>query len=92
MFVHAELVLHYIQPETGFPLAPPNQACLSGVDKLLDEGHGLLAVLVDILLMRVGVVAGAAVGVAGVAVRLDDARAGRGALETSGARSKLHFS
>jgi len=55
------------------------------IDKLLDERHGLRAVLVDILLMRVRVVAVAAVGIGGVAVGLDDGRVGGGALEAGGA-------
>jgi hypothetical protein len=62
---------------------------LSGVDELLDEGKRLLAVLVDVLLVRVGVVAVAAVGVGRVAVRLDDGRASRRALEAARAGSKL---
>jgi hypothetical protein len=89
MFVHAELVLHYIQLGTSLPLPSKVDQGLSGIDQLLDEGHRLLAVLVDVLLVRVGVVAGAAIGVAGVAVRLDDTRAGRRALEASGAGGKL---
>jgi len=39
----------------------------------LDESKRLGAVLVDVLLVRVGVISIAAVGVGGVAVRLDDA-------------------
>src|SRR5690349_1266596 len=62
---------------------------LSGIEELLDEGKRLLAVLVDVLLVRVGVVAVAAVGVGRVAVRLDDGRAGRRALEAAGAGSEL---
>lgn len=62
---------------------------LSSVHELLDESQRLLTVLVDVLLVRVGIVAVAAVGVGRVAVRLDDGRAGRGALEAAGAGSEL---
>lgn len=55
----------------------------------LDESKSLGAVLVDVLLVRVGVVAIAAVGIGRVAVRLDDACAGWRARETSWARSEL---
>lgn len=55
----------------------------------LDEGESLGAVLVNILLVSVGVIAVAAVWVSSVAVRLDDACVGRRALEASGARGKL---
>lgn len=56
-----------------------------------DECEGLGAVFVDVLLVRVGIVAVAAVGVCGVAVGLDDAGAGGGALETGGAGGELEM-
>lgn len=58
-------------------------------DLALDEGHGLRAVLVDVLLVSIGVVSGAAVWVSCIAVRLDDAGTGRRALEASWASSEL---
>ena len=48
----------------------------SSIQQLLDESQCLLAVLVDVLLVRVGIVAVAAVGIGRVAVRLDDAGVG----------------
>lgn len=50
----------------------PTSCRLCG-DLGLDESQSLRAVLVDVLLVGVGVVAGAAVWVSCVAVRLDDA-------------------
>jgi hypothetical protein len=55
----------------------------------LDESKGLGAVLVDVLLVRVGIVAVAAVWVGGVAVRLDDGGAGGCALESRRTGGKL---
>ena len=55
----------------------------------LNESQSLRTVLVDVLLVSVGIVASAAVGVSGVAVQLDDAGAGRRALEASRAGGKL---
>jgi len=59
------------------------------IDKLLDESKCLRAVLVDVLLVRVGVVAVAAIRVRRVAVRLDDGRVGGRALEAAGAGGEL---
>jgi len=64
-------------------------ANLSGIHELLDESEGLLAVLVDVLLVRVGVVAVAAVRVGRVAVGLDDGRVGGRALVAAGAGGEL---
>lgn len=66
---------------SSFFHSPPfSSAHLCG-DLRLDERQRLRAVLVDVLLVRVCVVSIAAVGVGGVTVALDDAGAGRGALE-----------
>jgi len=59
------------------------------IEELLDERKRLLTVLVDVLLVRVGVVAVAAVRIRRIAVRLDDARVGRGALEAALAGGEL---
>jgi hypothetical protein len=56
----------------------------------LDKGKRLRAILVNILLVRVCIVSGAAVGVSRIAVALDYARAGRLALEASRTGSKLY--
>jgi hypothetical protein len=85
----------YIQLELGvnpFSAPVPAPTHLSSIEELLDEGERLLAVLVDVLLVRVGVVAGAAVGVGRVAVRLDDGRAGGRALEPTRAGGELEQS
>jgi len=63
---------------------------LSG-DLALNESQRLWAVLVDILLVRVGVVAVAAVGVGRVAVRLDDTWVCRGALEAGWTGGELTY-
>lgn len=55
----------------------------------LDESQSLGAVLVDVLLVRVGVVASAAVGIGGVAVRLEPVGLGGRALEALGTGSEL---
>ena len=55
----------------------------------LDESQSLRTVLVDILLVRVGVVAVAAEWVSSVAVRLDDACTGGSTLEASRASGEL---
>lgn len=55
----------------------------------LDESQSLRAVLVDILLVRVGVFAVAAEWIGSITVRLDDACAGRSALEASRASGEL---
>jgi hypothetical protein len=55
----------------------------------LDESKCLRAVLIDVLLVCVGVVAVAAVRVGGVAVRLDDAGAGGRAREATGTSGEL---
>jgi hypothetical protein len=55
----------------------------------LDESKSLGAVLVDVLLVSVGVIAVAAVWVRGIAVRLDDGGVGGRAGEAWWARSKL---
>lgn len=55
----------------------------------LDELHGLRAVLVDVLLVRVGIIAVAAVGIGRIAVRLDDAWARRRAGKASRTSGEL---
>ena len=70
-------------------LQKPTQAGLS--DQLLDKTKGLLAILVNILLVRVGVVAVATVRVGGVAVGLDDGGVGGRALETALAGRELEL-
>ena len=62
---------------------------LGGIEELLDEGQRLCSVLVDVLLVRVGIVAVAAVRVGRVAVRLNDGRLGRRALEALGTGGEL---
>ena len=64
---------------------------LFGIKELLDEGKCLLAVLVDVLLVRVGVIAVAAVRIGAVAVRLDDLGVGRSALEAASAWRELYI-
>jgi hypothetical protein len=58
----------------------------------LDESERLGAVLVDVLLVCVGIIAVAAVRVGGVAVRLDDAGAGWRAFEATGTGGELVMS
>lgn len=55
----------------------------------LDESQGLLAVLVDILLVGVGIVSIAAIRISSVTVRLDDGGAPRRALESGRAGGEL---
>jgi len=74
----------HIPSSTSFPIY-----LVSSIQLAPDEGKCLLAVLVDVLLVRVGVVAGAAVRVSRVAVRLDDGRARGGALKASGTGREL---
>lgn len=61
-------------------------------DLALDEGHCLRAVLVDVLLMRVSIVSGAAVRVSRVAVGLENGNIGGRAAEASRTSSELYRS
>ena len=76
-------------PRVGGGGGGSGAAAAAGVELALDEGQRLGTVLVAILLMRVGVGARAAVRVGRVAVRLNDGRLGRRALEALGAGGEL---
>jgi len=69
-------------------LGPPHSLGRS-IQQLLDKVERLLSILVDILLVRVGVVAVAAVGIGRVAVGLEDGFGSGFTLEAAGASREL---
>lgn len=62
---------------------------LCSVDQFLDKCQCLASILVHILLVRVGIVAVAAVRISGVAIRLNNGRVSRRALVSAGTGRKL---
>ena len=87
----ASILIHntYLQRRCKIPTRSGAPVWRLGGKLALDESESLRAVLVDVLLVGVGIVAVAAVGVGRVAVRLDDACVGGRALEASRAGSEL---
>lgn len=61
----------------------------SSVDQLLDERQCLASILIDVLLVRVRIIAIAAVRIGGVTVRLNDGRIGGRTLVSAGTSRKL---
>lgn len=88
------MILIFTQNVKHFTISSPPSSPSTNLthlrsDLALNESQRLRAILVDILLMGVGVIAIAAVRVRGVAVRLDDAGVGGRAGEACWAGGKL---